>query len=128
MYKRILMVAVLMLPTIAFAQDAGAVKGGLQGTLEQVDAVLKFALGIAMPLAIAAFFWGLIKYIHNAENADLKKKGSVMMLNAGIALFLMVGIWSVISYAKSSITGGQDMDDLVEVKAPPIGDVTGLDL
>lgn len=102
MYKRILTAAVIMLPSVALAQGAGNVEGGIGETLRQVDSVLKFFLGIAMPLAIAFFFWGLIKFIKNAENADLKKAGRNLMINSGIALFLMVGIWSILGYVQSS--------------------------
>lgn len=102
MYKRILTAAVIMLPSVALAQGAGNVEGGIGETLRQVDSILKFFLGIAMPLAIAFFFWGLIKFIKNAENADLKKQGKALMINSGIALFLMVGIWSILGYVQSS--------------------------
>ncbi len=127
MYKRILTVAVvsIILPTIAFAQNASDVQGGLGETLKQFDAVLKFGLAIALPLAIAAFFWGLVKYIKNAENVELKKEGSKMMLNSGIALFLMVGIWSVLGYVQSS-TGLAGQDLVLPSTAPSIDKVTGL--
>jgi hypothetical protein len=113
MYKRILMAVAVAAPSIAFAQNE--VQGPLGDTLNQVDAILKFFLGIAMPLAIAWFFWGLIKFIKNAQNADLKKDGQKMMINAGIALFLMVGIWTILGYVQKSAGISGD----VQVSAPP---------
>ncbi len=120
MYKKIITAAVIALPSVAFAQN---LDGGIAGTLDQIKGVLYFFLGIAMPLAVAFFFYGLIKYIKNADNKDLKKEGSKMMVNAGIALFLMVGIWSVLAYAKSSILGGGSEGTLDPVVAPDINDV-----
>lgn len=119
MYKRILTAVILMSPAIAFAQDIP--EGGIGETVKQIQSLLNFFLAIALPLAIAFFFWGLIKYIRNAENADLKKDGQKMMINAGIALFLMVGIWSILGYLQSSAgLGGQQ---LVVEPAPSITDV-----
>ncbi len=117
MYKRILAVTLLVSPAFAFAQNN--VQGPLGDTLSQIDAILKFFLGIAMPLAIAFFFWGLIKFIKAGDSADLKKGGKTIMINSGVALFLMVGIWTILGYVQKSagITGQ------VEVSAPPTLDV-----
>ncbi len=120
MYKKIITAAIVALPSIALAQN---VDGGIAGTLDQIKGVLYFFLGIAMPLAIAFFFYGLIKYIKNADNKDLKKDGSKMMINAGIALFLMIGIWSVLAYAKSSILGSGSEGDLNIVQPPDVDQV-----
>lgn len=117
MYKRILAVTLLVAPSFALA--ANNVQGPLGDTLNQVDAILKFFLGIAMPLAIAFFFWGLIQFIRSGDSAELKKSGQGRMINAGIALFLMVGIWTILGYVqKSAGLTGQ-----VEVSAPPTLDV-----
>jgi hypothetical protein len=117
MYKRILAVTLMVAPSFALA--ANNVQGPLGDTLNQVDAVLKFFLGIAMPLAIAFFFWGLIQFIKAGDSADLKGKGKDRMIASGVALFLMVGIWTILGYVqKSAGLTGQ-----VEVSAPPALDV-----
>lgn len=124
MYKRILTAVVLILPTSAFA--AGTVGGGIGATIDQFDAILKFFLGIALPLALAVFFWGLIKFISKGEDAKLKESGKKMMLSSGIALFLMVGIWSVLGWLQTS-TGLDQYNQLnVQSQAPDISNVTGI--
>lgn len=109
MYKRILAVTLFSAPSLAFA--ANTVAGPLGDTLNQVDAVLKFFLGIAMPLAIAFFFWGLIQFIKAGDSADLKGKGKDRMIASGVALFLMVGIWTILGYVQKSagISGSVDV-------------------
>lgn len=117
MYKRILAVTLLVSPSFALA--ANNVQGPLGDTLTQVEAIINFFLGIAMPLAIAFFFWGLIQFIRAGDSADLKGKGKNMMISSGVALFLMVGIWTILGYVqKSAGLTGQ-----VEVSAPPTLDV-----
>jgi hypothetical protein len=113
MYKRILAVTLFVAPAFAFAQNN--VQGPLGNTLSQVDAVLKFFLGIAMPLAIAFFFWGLIKFIKAGDSSDLKKGGKTLMINSGIALFLMVGIWTILGYVQKSV----GLQGQVDVSQPP---------
>ncbi len=97
MYKRYIFAAVLAMPFIASAQTP------LDDTLDTIKRVLNFFLGIAVPLAVAFFFWGLIKFIQNAENAELKKQGKQIMVNSGVALFLMVGIWSILGYVSKTV-------------------------
>ncbi len=125
MYKRILIAAIIALPTIAFAQSASEVEGGLGSTLQQFDRVLKYGLRIAIPIAIAVFFWGLIKFIYQGDNSDLKAKGKKLMINSGIALFLMVGIWTVLAWIQSSVglQGEQlQLEDAPGVQVIPGGD------
>lgn len=123
MYKRILTVAILMLPTMAFAQQqltGTEVEGGIGDTIQQFYNIVQFALGIALPVAIGFFFFGLIKFISKGEDAKLKEGGKKMMLSSGIALFLMVGIWTVLGYVQSSL---RIENQGVEVSGAPTLDV-----
>lgn len=120
MYKRIFTVVLLATPTFVLAADTGALSGTPLGeTLNRVGALINFFLSIAMPLAIAYFFWGLIQFIKAGDSADLKGKGKDRMIASGVALFLMVGIWTILGYVqKSAGIHGQ-----VEVSSPPSLDV-----
>lgn len=77
----------------------------LEQTLERVKGLLNFFLGAAIPIATAVFFWGVIKYLTKADDEKARAQGKTLMINGGIGLFMMVGIWSIIAYATSSIGG-----------------------
>lgn len=90
----------LTLPMLASAQIHD-----LWSAFDYVDTILKYLLGFMMPLATAAFFWNVIKYIKYAGegNAAKMKEGRQAMIWTGVALFLMVGIWSVVAYVLGSL-------------------------
>lgn len=92
--------ALLTLPLLASAQVHD-----LWSAFDYVDNILKYLLGFMMPLATAAFFWNVIKYIKYAGEGDSKKmaEGRQAMIWTGVALFLMVGIWAVVAYVLGSI-------------------------
>lgn len=51
---------------------------------------------ILMSAALAVFFYGIGKYILQAENEEVRKEGKKYMLWGVIALFVMVSLWSII--------------------------------
>ena len=57
-------------------------------------------IGQAMVLlyaaAFAAFFYGLVKFIFNAEDATKIEEGRAWMTWSVIALFVMITIWGIV--------------------------------
>lgn len=114
MKRRLLISILFFVPTFAFAQSSSA-----DDVLDYILSIVKALSGMVGSLAIAFFFWNLIKFLKsNAEGkADLKKSKD-MMIWSGVALFMMVGIWSIVAYVQSSL--GADLhSNITETPALP---------
>ncbi|GMU74396.1 MAG: hypothetical protein AMXMBFR44_5930 [Candidatus Campbellbacteria bacterium] len=84
------------LPFIAAAQvlPKTNVLLGSFGTL------VNMALGITATIALLVFFWGIVKYISAAGDADKAKDGKSIMLYGAIALFVLFSIFGIIRWLR----------------------------
>ena len=87
--------ATLFLPVIASAQT-------LLNTLALFSQFLNSLMYLLIILAIVVFFWGLIRYVLNAGNAEAQKEQLHMMLYGIITLFVMVSVWGIIRLLQST--------------------------
>jgi hypothetical protein len=46
--------------------------------------------------AFVAFFWGLVQYILNTEDAKKREQSTSWMMWSVIALFVMVALWGIV--------------------------------
>ena len=102
--KKIITGALLLSPMFAF----GA--GGITGTITTVQGVINSLVPLLMALAVVAFFWGLVKYIANADDEAAKESGKTLMIWGMVAIFVMVAFWGIIGYFQTSLglTGSID--------------------
>lgn len=56
---------------------------------------------LLLALALALFFWGLVKYMQS-EAAGGKGKGRTLMLWGVVVLFVMVSVWGLVNVIKDS--------------------------
>jgi fumarate reductase subunit D len=119
----------LVTPLVAFAQNtfpvytpggnASLVTQNTGGNLVQILAVFKnlinSSIGILVTLALAVFFWGLVRFIFHigGDGADADKKAKNLMVYGIIALFVMVSVWGLVAWIGSffgiSQGGGQSV-------------------
>ena len=95
--KKFIIGALLMSPTLAFAQTP------LVTTVNNIQAVVNLVIPLLLALAIVAFFWGLVKYIANADDETAKESGKTLMIWGMVAIFVMVAFWGIIGYVQQSI-------------------------
>jgi hypothetical protein len=102
--------ALLLAPTLAFAD--------LAKSIEKLTAAVGLVIPLLMSLAVVAFFWGLVKYIANADDEGAKESGKTLMIWGMVALFVMVAFWGIIGYFQDAIglTGKVKVSD-----APAVG-------
>ncbi len=81
------------LPYAAFA----ATVRDLGGLIDLFYDFIKRLIPLVFAIAILAFFWGVARYIMNADNESERTKGNQMIIYSIIALFVMVSIWGIIS-------------------------------
>jgi hypothetical protein len=52
---------------------------------------------LVLALALLFFFWGVAKFILNADNDEKRTEGKKVMIWGIIALFVMVSVWGLIN-------------------------------
>lgn len=104
--KKGFILALLALPAIAFAQ----VGQGVVDIVTAVGNIVRLAVPILVTLAVAVFFWGLVKYIMNANDEGAKAEGKTLMIWGMIAIFVMVALWAILGWFQNllGITGTID--------------------
>ena len=93
------------LPMVVMAQTGGGTTGALsnnvQAFLTNVNGWVNSLLVILFVAAIAAFFWGLIKYLWGSEQDH--KKGLQQMGMGILALFVMASIWGLVGFMQGTL-------------------------
>ncbi len=59
--------------------------------------IIKTVIPFFFTLATAAFIWGVIQYVINAENEEKRKNGKTFMIWGLIALFVMISLWGLVN-------------------------------
>lgn len=96
MKKFIGIVAVYALPFVAFGQVNFSL-GDTDATVGEIGQIITNLIPIAASLAVLFFFWGLARFILAAGDEGAKDEGKRIMIWGAIALFVMAGIWGIIS-------------------------------
>ena len=66
---------ILVVPLVAHAQE------GIQRIVNFATDIINFALAILIGIAIATFFWGLVKYLFGAKGGPEQTKASTIMMS-----------------------------------------------
>lgn len=107
MKKFIGIVAVYALPFVAFGRIAFDL-GNTDSTVTNIGQIITNLIPIAASLAVLFFFWGLAKFILAAGDEGAKDEGKRIMIWGAIALFVMAGIWGIITLLGDTL--GVDTD------------------
>jgi hypothetical protein len=86
-------IAFVAIPALAAGQTTAA--QGLLGTLALANRILNGLVGLAILVAILAFFWGLIQWMFSS-GGEAKSEGLKFMFYSVISIFVMVSIWGII--------------------------------
>lgn len=103
----------LLAPGIAFAQSLVDFLGVLQ---EAVNALIP----ILTTAAIAAFFWGLAKYIFNAADEKAKEEGKAIMIWGTIAVFVLLSIYGIVGFIQQTTTVDQASTEAFTIDLPDV--------
>jgi len=90
------------MPLVAFA----AAVRDLQGLINLLKGLLESLGGLVIGLAFVAFFWGLAKFIMNAEDSEERAQGKQFMIWGIIALFVIVSIMGILGVLNNTFFGG----------------------
>ena len=74
------------------------------GTGSTITDIIFFAINLinqavvlVVALALLFFFWGLAKFIFNADNVEKRSEGKSVMVWGVIALFVMLFVWQIVN-------------------------------
>ncbi len=98
--KALFLILLALFPSAAFAQ---ASLGPLFGTINQIQSVVTALIPLLSSLAVLMFMWGLVKFIANIGDESARAAGKHLMIWGMVALFVMVGFWSIIGYVQQSL-------------------------
>lgn len=100
--------AVLLFPAVAAAQDLGNIEDLIESVGDLVDLLIPIMGGIAM----LAFFYGLAKYIFQADDEEAREEGKKVMIAGVAALFLIAAIGGIVEFIADAF--GLDTGDTIE--------------
>ena len=83
---------ILVVPLVAHAQE------GIQQIVNFATDIINFALAILIGIAIATFFWGLVKYLFGAKGGPEQTKASTIMMWGLIGIFFMLSIFGIVRF------------------------------
>lgn len=116
--KKFIIAALAFSPVLALAQ------ANLTNTSTLTKAfggLVNTALPILIGLAMLAFFWGLVKYIFAAGDAEKAKEGKSIMIYGIVALVVMVSIWGIVNFVASDL--GLQNNSATQINLPTVGSV-----
>jgi heme/copper-type cytochrome/quinol oxidase subunit 2 len=92
---------IVFAPLLAFAQTP------IANLLSQIRGLISMLIPILVSAAIAWFIYSLIKYM-GAKDEEQVKESRTMMINAVIALFVILSLWGLIQFIQRSlgVSGG----------------------
>lgn len=94
-YISVIVISSLLSSTAYGAVDRTKGVGKLFDTLGDLA---NMSIGILVTLALATFFWGLVKYVFKLGGSKTPDNGRSLMIYGIVALFVMVSIWGITSF------------------------------
>ena len=94
------------------------VLGGVTDLVDALPGIVQTLIGVVIGLAVLVFFWGLVKYIANANDPEKAKEGKSIMIWGVVAIFVMASVWGIVEFLRNQfgIDGGE-----VDVPVPTLG-------
>lgn len=77
----------------------------LSTLLERLTGWIEELIPILATLAVAVFFWGLVKFIWKAGDERAHEEGKNVMIWGMIALFVLFALWSIVGFLQRNIFG-----------------------
>jgi uncharacterized membrane protein YfcA len=85
--------ALLLIPSIASAQ-----LGDIGNLVDETQSLVNNLIPLVAALALLAFFFGLAKYVFQADDDEAKDKGKQIMIAGIVSLFLIAAIGGIIEF------------------------------
>lgn len=94
-------------PHLLFAQASN-----LQGVFTIFGTIIGTIIPVIVALALLYFFWGLAKFILNADNEQARSDGKQIMVWGIIALFVIVSVWGLVAVLNRTFVNSRSAPDI----------------
>lgn len=118
--KKFIIAALAFAPTLALAQTTANLTN-TKGLTSAFGQLVNTALPILVGLALLAFFWGLVRFIFSAGDAEKAKEGKSIMIYGVIALFVMTAIWGIVNFLATDL--GVNNGTVQQIQVPTVNTV-----
>jgi hypothetical protein len=114
--KKLIIPVLALVPVFASAQQLG----NLSSLLTSFGNLIDKALPIVVAIALLGFFWGLAKFILNANDEEKRKEGKSLMIWGIVGLFVMVSVWGLVQFIGNAIGVGSGGNNPTQVPIPTV--------
>lgn len=102
--KKVIITALALVPTLAFAQNLG----GISTLVTALGTIVTAALPIVFGILVLGFFWGLVKFVFAAGDETAQKGAKTLMMYGVIAMFIAASIWGIVIFVRSQLGVGSE--------------------
>jgi len=92
----------------------------IAGILTQGTALVVLVIKLLSVLAVAVFFWGIVKFILAAGNPEKLKAAKGLIIYGLIGIFVLVSFWGIIAFMQNAVFGGAPPSTLPMPRVPSI--------
>ena len=117
--NRLVILTLLFTPLVAWGQITN-----FDSILDAILNIIQQLTLIVASCSLLVFFWGLAKFILNAESSDAQSKGRDLMTWGVIALFVMTSVFGILAFIERSL--GVDGQDVMPSR--PSFDLSSIDI
>ena len=103
-----LVLSILFIPNMTFAEWSLA-KSNFKTVIVEILSVIYILIPILGGLAFIVFFWGLSKFILNANKPEEIKNGRNYMLGGILVLFILLTFRVIIGFVSSELEIGRNI-------------------
>ena len=82
---------------------ANAQFSDLEDLIEGFGDIVEDLIPIVFGLIVVGFFWGLAKYVFQAQDENARDKGKRIMIGGILALFIATSIWGIIVFIQDEL-------------------------
>jgi heme/copper-type cytochrome/quinol oxidase subunit 4 len=97
--KKLLSLAVLLVPSLAFAQNTGSLTTitNVNGVATKLTSLGNIALYLLTALAVIFIVWNVVRYLIMGSGEEGRGKAGLNILWGIIGLFVIVSIWGLVN-------------------------------
>ncbi len=93
--------AIFGLPGVVFAAP-----GNFTDLMNMIVDLVQATIPVIIMLALAVFFFGLVKLLTAADDASKRKEGNAFIVWGLMSLFVIIGIWGVLTVIHATFFSG----------------------
>jgi len=116
--NKIIYGAMSLFPVLALAQNAQGTLSNVRSLVEGLSGIFNLVIPMAFALAIIFFFYGVAKYIGNANDPKSKDEGKSIIIGGLIGIAVIASVYGIVAYLQRTV-GISPADNTIVVPTVP---------